>query len=257
MLKRAAAALALLLVLAGASAPSVKYSANYVVTVIPFGDSITYGVGDAVEAGWRSDWYAAALARGKPVFFIGTISFGGTDNDLAIDPWNEGNSGDTCVALNSVMFRGQVPGPPSGPLRSPDVWTIACGTNDLDPAIGNFTVNQTESHLTTILNTACANLDPQKPWALIALFEIYPRQDAPVEANVEIVNAWMPTGIAGSNCPSKITLIHTNKWNGSYVVDPTNPSFYFNTQHFNRAGYALEGAAIDAQMAPVIAAARP
>jgi lysophospholipase L1-like esterase len=132
---------------------------------MPFGDSITWGVGDEGNAGYRGPLFALAVAAQQKVTFTGSLSNGpDTVSGQSFPKKNEGHSGWT-IAQDA----GRVPSPAfdnaSGGI--PNIVLLMIGTNDVYASSGQSDMaNRLGSLLDKIISGA--------PNALVVVAKITP-----------------------------------------------------------------------------------
>jgi lysophospholipase L1-like esterase len=153
--------------------------------ILPLGDSITWGVGDEGNAGYRGPFFALAVAAKQNITFTGSLSNG--PNTVSGQPFpkrNEGHSGWTISTPNAAS--GSVPGISalipspafdSGNGGSPHVILLMIGTND----VGNSTGAQIADRLKMLID----KITGAAPNALIVVAKI-----TPVSWASSVVNAY-------------------------------------------------------------------
>jgi lysophospholipase L1-like esterase len=142
--------------------------------VLPLGDSITFGVGDEGNAGYRGPLFAAAVAAGKKLTFTGSLSNGpGTVSGQTFPKNNEGHSGwgisrVTPYSNNNAGIATRIPSPAfdSGSGGLPNIILLHIGTNDQ----GSFSASQMTSDLGGLIDKMIANA----PDALLVVAQIIP-----------------------------------------------------------------------------------
>ena len=105
---------------------------------MPLGDSITYGVNDLGDGGYRGPLLALAVAAGRKITFTGSLSNGPTSVSGQIFPQkNEGHSGWGISEVNpnsggNAGIATVIPTPAfnSGSGGVPDIILLHIGTND-------------------------------------------------------------------------------------------------------------------------------
>jgi hypothetical protein len=138
--------------------------------VLPFGDSITMGVGDESNAGYRAPLFALAVAARQKMTFTGSQSNGPTTVSGQPFPQNhEGHSGWTIDpgygSWGAGGISSLVPTPAFTTL--PDIVLLMIGTNDVYASSGQSTMtNRLAALLDKILSTA--------PDALLVVAKITP-----------------------------------------------------------------------------------
>jgi len=141
---------------------------------MPFGDSITYGVNDEGDGGYRGPLFASAVAAGQKLTFTGSLSNGPTSVSGQTFPKNnEGHSGwgiseVTPYSGNNAGIATVIPAPgfstSSGGV--PDIILLHIGTNDQ----GSLSAAQMTSDLSGLLDKLITNA----PNAYIVVAQIIP-----------------------------------------------------------------------------------
>jgi lysophospholipase L1-like esterase len=142
--------------------------------VLPLGDSITYGVNDEGDAGYRGPLFAAATAAGQKITFTGSLTDGpDTVSGQAFPKDNEGHSGwgiseVTPYSNGNAGIATVIPNPAfsSSSGGSPGIILLHIGTNDQ----GSFPATQMTSDLAGLLDKLIANA----PDALVVVAQIIP-----------------------------------------------------------------------------------
>ncbi|WP_333769888.1 ricin-type beta-trefoil lectin domain protein [Streptomyces sp. IBSBF 2435] len=127
-------------VTAAAATPAASTTA---LTVMPLGDSITWGVGSSTGNGYRGPLRNELVADGHPSDFVGTLR-----NGTMSDPDNEGHSGyriDQIAALADAALA----------RYRPNVVTLEIGTNDLN---GNYQVSTATARLKSLVDQITADV---------------------------------------------------------------------------------------------------
>ncbi|WP_327287596.1 ricin-type beta-trefoil lectin domain protein [Streptomyces sp. NBC_01198] len=123
-----------------AAAPAASTTA---LSVMPLGDSITWGVGSSTGNGYRGPLHNELVADGHPTDFVGTLR-----NGTMSDPDNEGHSGyriDQIAALADASLA----------RYRPNVVTLEIGTNDLN---GNYQVSTATARLKSLVDQITADV---------------------------------------------------------------------------------------------------
>jgi lysophospholipase L1-like esterase len=154
---------------AGSSADAASYSPcptnGDPCKIMPFGDSITWGVGDENNGGYRGPLFALAVAAQQKITFTGSLSNGpSTVSGQPFPQKNEGHSGWTID-----QDAGRVPSPAfdnaSGGI--PNIVLLMIGTNDVYASSGQSDMaNRLGSLLDKIISGA--------PNALVVVAKITP-----------------------------------------------------------------------------------
>ena len=142
--------------------------------IMPFGDSITFGVGDESNGGYRGPLFASIVAAGQKVTFTGSLSNGpSTVLGEAFPKKNEGHSGwgisqVTPYSNNNAGIATVIPNPgfSSGSGGVPDIILLHIGTNDQ----GSFSASQMTSDLSGLLDKLITNA----PNAYLVVAQIIP-----------------------------------------------------------------------------------
>lgn len=142
--------------------------------VMPLGDSITYGVGDEGNGGYRGPLFASAVAAGQKITFTGSASNGpSTVSGQTFPKKNEGHNGWGIVQVNQNSggkggIIKLIPDPAfsSGSGGTPNIILLHIGTNDSS----FFTATQMASDLSQLLDALTTNA----PDALLVVAQIIP-----------------------------------------------------------------------------------
>jgi lysophospholipase L1-like esterase len=142
--------------------------------VMPLGDSITYGVNDEGNGGYRGPLFAAAVAGGEKITFTGSLMNGpNTVSGQTFPKKNEGHSGwgiseVTPYSGGNAGIATQIPSPAfsSNSGGTPNIILLHIGTNDQ----GSFPATQMITDLRGLLDKIIANA----PNALIVVAQIIP-----------------------------------------------------------------------------------
>jgi len=142
--------------------------------ILPFGDSITYGVGDEGNGGYRGPLFASIAAAAQKATFTGSLSNG--PSTVAGQPFpknNEGHSGWGISRVNpnsggNVGITTVIPTPAFSSASGgvPNIILLHIGTNDQ----GSFTAAQMTSDLSGLVDKLTTNA----PNALLVVAQIIP-----------------------------------------------------------------------------------
>ncbi|MGC4094889.1 MAG: SGNH/GDSL hydrolase family protein [Polyangiaceae bacterium] len=142
--------------------------------ILPFGDSITWGIGDEANAGYRGPLFGLAVAAQQKITFTGSLSNGPSSvSSQAFPKKNEGHSGWTISTVN--QFSGSNAGVaalvPSPALDSasggqPHIILMMIGTNDVSAS--------TSSKMSSDLAALIDKLTGAAPNALLVVAKITP-----------------------------------------------------------------------------------
>ena len=201
--------------------------------ILPLGDSITFGVGDEPNGGYRGPLFATAVAAGQKITFTGSLQNGPTMvSGQTFSRRNEGHNGwgiarVTPFSGNSAGIATVIPSPAfaSGSGGTPEIILLHIGTNDAT----NFTAAQMQSDLRTLLDKIFAGA----PNALVVLARIIPIGYDVNNAVVRAYNQALPGIVQESAAAGKhIQLVDMNTGFGAGM-------FVSDNLHPNTNGYKL------------------
>ena len=149
-------------------------SASTPCKVLPFGDSITFGVGDEGNGGYRGPLFASVIAAGQKLTFTGSLSNGpNTVSGQTFAKNNEGHSGWGISRVNpnsggNAGIINVLPSPAfsSGSGGMPNIILLHIGTNDQ----GTYSAAQITSDLTGLIDKVTSTA----PDALLVVAQIIP-----------------------------------------------------------------------------------
>lgn len=142
--------------------------------ILPLGDSITWGVGDEANGGYRGPLFSHIVSNGKKATFTGSGQNGPSMVEgVSFPRRNEGHSGwgiarVTTWSGGNAGIATRIPGPAFDPGSGgvPHIILLHIGTNDAN----EFTADVIEADLNTLLDKLVAGA----PDALIVLAKITP-----------------------------------------------------------------------------------
>jgi lysophospholipase L1-like esterase len=160
--------------------------------IMPLGDSITFGVGDEPNGGYRGPLFATIVAAGQKVTFTGSQQNGPTTvSGQTFPKHHEGHSGWGISEVNpnsggSLGLATVIPNPgfSSASGGVPEIILLHIGTNDS----GTYSAAQMQSDLKGFLDKLSTNA----PNALIVLAQIIPLGYAPDNAVIKAYNQALP-----------------------------------------------------------------
>lgn len=207
--------------------------------VIPLTDSIGYGVG-STTAGWRYYIYQLIAAKLQKLHFVGSVTWAGGDNGLAVNPQCE------CHPAY-VVKAGPSQSPPdsygsltdassSANVRSKQamVAILAGGTNDLASNLMNDTPAGTAASISNWLDVVWGYRS--SPKFQIVLCAVLRRLDAD-DSKVQALNALLPGVIAGKSYAANI--IYADAIYGCTDADGMNDAVHPNDLGHQRYAAAL------------------
>jgi len=142
--------------------------------VLPLGDSITFGVGDEGNGGYRGPLFARAVSAGKTLTFTGSLMNGpNTVMNQTFPKRNEGHSGWGIVeetpysgGNEGIIITVPSPAMSSGSGGIPHIVLLHIGTNDS----GFFTAGEMTDDLSELLDKIITSA----PDALVVVAQIIP-----------------------------------------------------------------------------------
>jgi len=162
-------------------------SARPIITILPLGDSITYGVGSSDKGGYRTFLWEECAKSGYRVRFVGTKSNGPSD----IDTYHEGHPGWRIDQISSHVVPWLV-------LYRPQIILLFIGTNDI---LQRHDVSQAPNRLSLLIDEITFTL----PKSTLIVASVTPLNDSilytrkryssSVDFNADIIayNAAIPT----------------------------------------------------------------
>jgi lysophospholipase L1-like esterase len=133
--------------------------------IMPYGDSITWGVGDEGNAGYRGPLFALAVAAQQKITFTGSLSNGPTTvSGQTFPKKNEGHSGWTIDGIAGLM---PTPALATGSGGVPNIILLMIGTNDVYAQSG-------QAQMATRLGSLLDKIITNAPDALIVVAKITP-----------------------------------------------------------------------------------
>jgi lysophospholipase L1-like esterase len=211
--------------------------------ILPLGDSITYGVNDEGNAGYRGPLFASAVAAAQKITFTGSLSNGPTTVSGQTFPKNnEGHSGWGISEVTpysggnagiSTVIPSQAFSSTSGGV--PNIILLHIGTNDA----GSFTATQMTSDLTGLLDKIISD----SPNALLVVAQIIPlgygTNDVIKAYNQAIPGIVQQRAAAGKHVAlvDMYTGFNTSTMLGSDSIHPNSTGYKFMADHW----YSLIG----------------
>jgi lysophospholipase L1-like esterase len=181
-------------------------------TVMPLGDSITLGTPDPPAGGYRTFLWEYFQEYGRVINFVGTLQNGPPELG---NTHHNGFSGANIATIQAIII-GLLAADPN-----PDAILLHIGTNDLGTGFAAALVQ-----LGTLLDTIIANTAATQ----IFLAQIVPQAGADDTNFVIPYNAGIPSVIAGTTAPGRITLVD--------IYDAVNyATDIADTLHPNARGY--------------------
>ncbi|KAF9024252.1 SGNH hydrolase, partial [Hymenopellis radicata] len=182
-------------------------------TILPFGDSITFGIGSSDGNGYRNVLHGLLDARSNAVNMIGSIKAGTmADND------NEGHSGFTISQLaNDAGTRSSL-------AQRPNVVLLHIGTNDMN-------LNSDTANAPTRLGSLIDQIFTATPDAVLIVAQIIASTLASTQSLIATYNAAVPGVVATRrNAGKKVLVVDM----GSLLTSSDMSDFL----HPNNQGYS-------------------
>jgi GDSL-like Lipase/Acylhydrolase family len=209
--------------------------------VLPLGDSITYGVNDEGNGGYRGPLFAAVVAAGQQITFTGSLTDGpATVSGQPFPPRNEGHSGwgiseVTTYSNGNAGIATVIPTPAfsSSSGGTPDVILLHIGTNDS----GQFTATQMTSDLQGLLNKLFTNA----PSALVVVAQIIPLgygTNSVIKAYNQSIPGLVQTFAAAGKHVMTVDMytgFNTSTMLGSDSIHPNTTGYTFMADHWYSA----------------------
>jgi lysophospholipase L1-like esterase len=160
--------------------------------ILPLGDSITFGVNDEANGGYRGPLFADIVAAGQRITFTGSLTNGPTTvSGQPFPQRNEGHSGwgiaeVTPFSGGNAGIATLIPMPALSTTSggTPDIILLHIGTNDAT----SFPAAQMETDLQGLLDKLFASA----PNALVVLAQIIPLGYDPTNAVIRAYNQALP-----------------------------------------------------------------
>jgi len=228
----------------GAAAYNPCPTNGAVCKILPLGDSITYGVNDEGDAGYRGPLFASAVAASQNITFTGSLSDGpNTVSGQTFPMQNEGHSGwgiseVTTYSNGNAGIATVIPTPAfsSSSGGTPDIILLHIGTNDS----GQYSATQMTTDLQGLLDKIITNA----PNALVVVAQIIPLgygTNSVIKAyNQSIPGVVQALAAAGRHVETvdMYTGFDTATMLGSDNIHPNTTGYQFMAQHW----YAVIGA---------------
>ncbi len=206
--------------------------------ILPLGDSITYGVNDEGNAGYRGPLFASVVAAGQKITFTGSLSDGpSTVSGQTFPRNNEGHSGWGISEVNpnsggSAGLTTVIPSPAfaSGSGGLPNIILLHIGTNDQ----GTYSAAQVTSDLTGLIEKIIADA----PDALLVVAQIIPLGYG-TNAVIKAYNQAIPAIVQQRAAAGKHIMLvdmytgfNTSTMLGSDSIHPNSTGYKFMADHW-------------------------
>jgi lysophospholipase L1-like esterase len=203
-----------------------RASVRPIITILPLGDSITYGEGSSDKGGYRTFLWRESLKSGYRIRFVGTRSSGPGD----IDTYNEGHPGWRIDQISSHVVSWLM-------LYRPQIILLFIGTNDI---LQRHDVSHAPDRLSLLLDEITFTL----PRSTLIVASVTPLDDSILyakkkysssvdfNANIIAYNAAIPTLVRLEDAQGK-HVQYVDMYDAVPVYDLADGI------HPNDAGYAL------------------
>ncbi|KAI0451451.1 SGNH hydrolase-type esterase domain-containing protein [Xylaria acuta] len=162
------------------------------ITVLPIGDSITWGAQSSDDNGYRLSLHKKLTARGNNVNFVGSVSSG-----TFADDQHEGHRGFLIDEINTASDLGI--------YAAPNVVLLHAGTNDMYP---DSNVGNAPSRLENLINKIFAH----SPKAAVFVCQIIPSKTSSIQARIDDFNNAIPAVVSKYVDAGKhVTMVSMNK----------------------------------------------
>ncbi len=212
--------------------------------ILPLGDSITYGVNDEGNGGYRGPLFASTVVAGQKITFTGSLTDGPTTvSGQPFPQHNEGHSGwgiseVTTYSNGNAGIATVIPAPAFGSSSggTPDIILLHIGTNDS----GQYPATQMTSDLQTLLNKIFTNA----PNALVVVAQIIPLghgTNSVIKAYNQSIPGLVQTFAAGGKHITTVDMytgFNTSTMLGSDSIHPNTSGYTFMADHW----YSVIGA---------------
>ncbi len=192
--------------------------------IMPFGDSITDGVGSS-GGGYRVELFRLAVTGAKGITFVGRNVNGPTT--VAGQPFprnHEGWSGYTIAGISSSLADMAIT------LAKPHIITLMIGTNDVNQGMDNGAPNRLGTLLDTITTDA--------PNALLVVAKMVPTTNDGTNGRVRTYNDAIP-GLVQSRVASGKHILMVDMY-GAFTANTSYKTALMNdVLHPNDAGYVV------------------
>jgi lysophospholipase L1-like esterase len=206
--------------------------------ILPLGDSITYGVNDEGNGGYRGPLFASVVAAAQKITFTGSLSNGpNTVSGQTFPKQNEGHSGwgiseVTTYSNGNAGIATVIPTPALSASSggTPDIILLHIGTNDS----GQYPATQMTSDLQGLLNKIFSNA----PNALVVVAQIIPLgygTNSVIKAYNQSIPGLVQTFAAAGKHITTVDMytgFNTSTMLGSDSIHPNTSGYTFMSQHW-------------------------
>ena len=196
-------------------------------TIMPLGDSITYGYGSTTGGGYRVELFTEALAANKSITFVGSVTSGPAT--VSGEPFPKGNEGHSGYSIDdSSQTKGISPLVDQAiSTYKPNIILLMIGTNDMHYAID-------PPNAPTRLGALMDQITTDAPDSLLVVAQIIPttgsQNTLTLAYNAAIPGVIQPRVAQGKHIVMVDMFDALKVW--SYTL-------YTDSEHPNDAGYAL------------------
>jgi lysophospholipase L1-like esterase len=202
--------------------------------IMPLGDSITEGFGATGNVGgYRIELFSQAVAAGKNITFVGSLTNGPTTVANTTFPRkHEGHGGWTIAQISGIVA-------PTGGTASvlttnkPNIVLLMIGTNDIN---GNMDLPNAPSRLDTLIGQITSAV----PSALVVVASIIPSQNDGTNRNFQTYNTAIP-GVVSKAAAAGKHVVFLDNWAAFSADSSYKTKLMKDNLHPNDAGYVVLG----------------
>jgi lysophospholipase L1-like esterase len=200
-------------------------------SIMPLGDSITFGFQSSTVGGYRVPMFDSAVKAGHAITFVGSQTSGpATVDGMPFARQNEGHSGYT---IDDGGGRSGLQNLVQNAIQTyhPHIVTLMIGTNDVDIQLD---LANAPARLAKLLDTILA-ADPN---LLLVVAQITPTQDDAENTRIQAYNAAIPSLVA-ARAQKGMHILGVDMY-GALVANPSYKTAYFaDNLHLNDAGFVI------------------
>ena len=187
--------------------PACPISNGAALRVLPLGDSITYGYGEASGNSYRRDLECLLYTGGNPTHLIGSIKNG--------DWQNNDNDGFIYHTIDEIGVTGtpEITGQPK-----PNVVLLHAGTNDM---VQNLDLKDAPARLGNLIDFITSNC----PDALVVIAQLIPNANTTVNPRIQTYNTKVPAVVSSrAQAGKRVTMVSMHAVKVSELLDGTHPN---------------------------------
>jgi lysophospholipase L1-like esterase len=202
--------------------------------ILPLGDSITEGCCVSPEGGYRIELFHQALANGKNITFVGSLTNGPATVDSKTFPQHhEGHGGytiDSGTGHNGIS--GQITDNALSSYK-PNIVLLMIGTNDIN---GNIDTANAPTRLGNLID----DITTKAPSALLVVASIIPSKSDGTNTNFQKYNAAIP-GLVDTRAKAGKHVVFLDNYKVFSANANSKTAWMNDNLHPNDAGYVALG----------------